>query len=154
MITAVTAITGKAQAKLVGLDGVQSASANIWEDASGARIFISAKLPKAGKYGVHLHAVGKCEGPEFVSAGPHWNPGGKLHGFDNPKGAHAGDLPNLVADKNGDAELTGDISGLKLDELLDADGAAIVIHEMPDDYKTDPSGNSGKRILCGVFNRI
>jgi superoxide dismutase, Cu-Zn family len=108
---------------------------------------------KGGPYGMHLHAVGRCEGPDFATAGPHWNPMGKQHGHDNPAGAHAGDLANLNLMIGTADNSVGTIKDMNLAELLDADGAALVIHEKADDYRTDPSGNSGKRIICGVFER-
>jgi superoxide dismutase, Cu-Zn family len=108
---------------------------------------------KGGPYGMHLHAVGKCELPDFTSAGPHWNPLGKQHGRDNPMGQHAGDLPNvdLYFGRSNSASAT--IADFTVVQLMDGDGAAMVIHEKADDYKTDPTGSSGKRIICGVFER-
>lgn len=109
------------------------------------------------EYGMHLHGIGKCEGPDFVSAGGHWNPSGAEHGLKNPKGSHAGDLPNIIIPASGKLELESRLSSMKLvgsDGLLDADGGAIVIHAKPDDNMTDPSGNSGERIACGVFVQL
>jgi Cu-Zn family superoxide dismutase len=103
---------------------------------------------------MHLHAVGKCEGPDFTTAGPHWNPDMKQHGRDNPMGAHHGDLPNVTAGADRKITLEFKLPDFVISGpagLLDADGGALVIHEKADDYKTDPSGNSGKRIICGVF---
>ena len=106
-----------------------------------------------GTYGIHLHAVGKCDAPDFTTAGPHWNPAQKQHGFDNPMGAHAGDVRNLVVNPDGTAAVSVQLAGALFDGALDADGLALVIHEKADDYSTDPSGNSGKRIICGVFTK-
>lgn len=105
-----------------------------------------------GAHGIHLHSVGQCQ-PPFASAGPHWNPTQKQHGTDNPKGPHLGDMPNVAAgsDSSGHARVTS--AGGTLDSLLDADGASVVVHATADDYKTDPSGNSGARIACGVVAR-
>ena len=103
-----------------------------------------------GVHGVHIHETGKCEGPAFASAGAHWNPTMKMHGRDNPMGAHEGDLPNLMIGTDGRGSISIDVPGTSA-QLLDADGAAVVIHADPDDYKTDPSGNSGGRIACGVL---
>jgi superoxide dismutase, Cu-Zn family len=99
---------------------------------------------------VHVHTVGLCEGPKFVSAKGHWNPAMRMHGFDNPKGAHRGDMPNLRIGKKGTATLTSFIGGVSLADLLDADGASVIIHAGPDDYVSDPAGNSGDRVACGV----
>ncbi|HMP55416.1 MAG TPA: superoxide dismutase family protein [Novosphingobium sp.] len=112
-------------------------------------------LPEGIK-GLHIHAIGTCTAPAFTSAGPHWNPHGRQHGRDNPAGAHSGDLPNLTVNRKGRGRLTFDITGAHLTGpggLIDEDGAAIVIHAGPDDYRTDPTGNSGDRIACGVFRR-
>ncbi len=156
--------TAKVQnSKLIKLD---SATATLY-DTKGANSVGTAYLDQypertqfrlaitlpAGTYGMHLHSTGKCEGPDFASAGPHWNPMAKQHGFDNPMGSHGGDLPNLeVSGKGGDAILIN-LGPISLSELIDADGASIIIHAKPDDYKTDPSGNSGGRMICGVFQR-
>jgi superoxide dismutase, Cu-Zn family len=108
-----------------------------------------------GEHGFHAHAVGRCE-PPFQTAGPHWNPANKQHGEQNPQGAHAGDLLNLTVPANGIAEISVSTRGGTFDgdvALLDADGAALVLHAKADDYRTDPSGNSGDRIACGVVER-
>ncbi|HEX6748545.1 MAG TPA: superoxide dismutase family protein [Longimicrobium sp.] len=105
-----------------------------------------------GEHGFHVHAVGQCA-PPFESAGPHWNPSSKQHGTLNPAGPHAGDLGNLNVGPAGTVTAAGTTRGGRLSELLDADGAALVVHEKVDDYRTDPSGNSGARIACGVIQR-
>ena len=109
------------------------------------RIAVDGLAP--GEHGLHLHAVGLCDRPDFKSAGPHWNPAGKQHGHLNPQGEHAGDLPNITVSANGHGAINFLVSG----ELADADGTSLVIHADPDDYKTDPSGNSGARIACAVL---
>lgn len=110
----------------------------------------------AGTHGVHLHMVGRCEGPGFTSAGGHLNPHGMQHGTSNPAGSHLGDLPNLVIDSNGAGALTAKLRDDRASAeaaLFDSDGTALVIHADADDYKTDPSGNSGTRIACAVLTR-
>lgn len=104
----------------------------------------------SGTHAIHLHAVGSCVAP-FTSAGGHWNPGMKQHGTENPNGPHAGDLPNITAGSDGVA--TVDVTGPAgtIATLLDADGAAIVVHAAADDYRSDPAGNAGARIACGVI---
>lgn len=112
-----------------------------------------AGLPQ-GLLGTHLHAVGKCEPRNFASAGGHLNPAGRQHGAHNPMGSHLGDLPNLSVRADGTASLSVLLEGSAGDvaeALFDDDGTAIVIHAAPDDYRTDPTGNSGARIACGVF---
>lgn len=106
-----------------------------------------------GAHGIHIHAVGQCAAP-FTTAGGHWNPLTHQHGFDNPQGAHAGDMQNIVAGSDSAAAVNVTTRGGILrgtNGLLDADGAAIVVHAGTDDYKTDPAGNSGARIACGVI---
>ena len=98
-----------------------------------------------------MHAVGQCTAPDFSTAGPHWNPTAHEHGRKNPKGTHAGDAPNLIADATGTGRLRTWLSSSTLAALMDADGAAIIVHADADDEMTDPSGKSGKRILCGVL---
>ena len=112
-------------------------------------------LPQ-GTNGIHLHAVGRCDGPDFVSAGPHLNPHGRQHGRQNPAGTHLGDLTNLVVDASGRGELRAELPGSLAENeasLFDADGSAIVLHAKADDNVTDPSGNSGARIACGLLTR-
>ena len=104
-----------------------------------------------GQHGVHVHMTGKCDAPKFESAGAHWNPAGMEHGLEAPKGQHAGDMPNLVVEENGRGTLAYELKGATFAGLMDGDGSAMVVHASADDQKTDPSGNSGDRIACGVF---
>lgn len=135
--------------------GAAAGTASVVPAANGnplLRVKVSG-LP-AGVHGIHIHTVGKCDGPAFTSAGGHLNPSGHQHGKDNPAGSHLGDLPNITVDGHGNGELaqalTVDAATLRA-QLADADGAAVVIHAAPDDYRTDPSGNSGARIACAVL---
>jgi Cu-Zn family superoxide dismutase len=127
-------------------------------EASGdsLRVRVEAVGMSAGAYGAHLHTIGRCDPPGFETAGPHWNPTGQMHGKDNPKGMHKGDLPNLMVgtDGRGSFEYTipnAGLSGMLPTALIDGDGAAVIIHASPDDFRTDPSGKSGARIACGVL---
>ncbi len=120
---------------------------------TGFRITVNAGPMAPGTYGIHIHSVGKCEGPAFASAGAHWNPTARQHGLMNPAGHHSGDLPNLLIGADGTGSVAFDVPGRVdgADGLLDADGAAVVIHAGPDDNVTDPSGNSGARVACAVI---
>lgn len=128
----------------------------------GAVLEIDAHGLPPGLHGIHIHDVGICQGPDFKSAGPHWNPTGKMHGGENPGGAHMGDLQNITVASDGTLKVKVVVPGTYLRnaghdaapgaaQILDASGAALVIHAKPDDYKTDPSGNSGDRIACAVL---
>jgi len=125
------------------------------EAEGGVRFNVSASGIPAGEHGMHVHEVGRCDGPAYTSAGAHWNPTTKKHGRDNPGGAHLGDLPNLVVGPDGGGTATFVIAGARLSEgaqpLYDQDGAALLVHAAADDYRTDPSGASGDRILCSVL---
>lgn len=121
------------------------------QTSGGVSLLISAAGVPHGLHGVHVHAVGRCHPPGFESAGAHWNPAARKHGFNDPQGPHAGDLPNVTASSSGVVRETVVLAGTSLGQLADADGSALVIHAGADDYVTDPSGNSGARIACGVL---
>jgi superoxide dismutase, Cu-Zn family len=136
-------------------DGADRGRVEIFRERSGLRAEIVARGFNPGTYGMHIHTVGKCDGPDFTSAGPHWNPTGAQHGRDNPLGAHHGDLPNLVVEAGAIGRVTARIANGAFagdGGLMDGDGAAFVIHAQADDLKTDPTGNSGGRVVCGVFS--
>jgi superoxide dismutase, Cu-Zn family len=147
------AVSQLALAKLARADGSSAGVATLSQRSDGLWLNVAATKLTPGSYGIHLHTVGKCEAPDFATAGPHWNPASKQHGFDNPMGSHAGDLRNLVVNNEGVGAMDAKVSDGPIDAALDADGLAIIIHEKADDYSTDPSGNSGKRVICGVFGR-
>lgn len=144
-----------AAASLAEPGGRVVGQASLTQESGGVRVRIAVEGLAAGSYGAHLHRTGRCEGPSFDSAGAHWNPTGQQHGFRNPSGRHRGDLPNLVVRPNGRGTLDFTIRAAQLRgeaAIVDADGAAVMIHAQPDDYRTDPSGNSGPRIACGVLS--
>lgn len=140
----------RAVATLKTADGKDAGTVTLLPAGAGMRLAVQVKGLTPGEHGIHIHTTGKCEGPSFESAGGHWNPGGKKHGLDNPAGSHGGDLPNLTVAADGTGIVSTTLTGTVAD-LLDGDGAAVVIHAKRDDGKTDPSGDSGDRIACAVL---
>ncbi len=141
----------KAIATLRTATGVDVGRATATEVAGGIRFTVDAKGMPAGTHGTHVHTIGRCDPPGFESAGGHWNSTAMKHGSMNPQGPHEGDLPNLIVDTGGRGTIGATVPGATMAGLLDPDGAAMVVHAGPDDLTTDPSGNSGARIACGVF---
>lgn len=150
-VNAASAVPAGAMATLQTAQGAPAGTARAVPMDGALRISLQVEGLPAGEHGVHVHMTGRCDAPGFESAGSHWNPTGAQHGLDNPQGQHAGDMPNLMVDQNGRGTLDYTLKGGDLAGLLDTDGAAIVVHATTDDQKTDPSGNSGGRIACGVF---
>lgn len=146
-----------AHANIVNAQGQNIGTATIQRADGGIRIEVQMSQLPPGTHGIHIHTVGKCEGPAFTSAGSHLNPTSKKHGKDNPEGPHAGDLLNIQVEASGNGKaslLAPDVTlGDGPNSLFHEGGTAIVIHEKADDYKTDPTGNSGARIACGVVER-
>ena len=144
-----------AKAQLRNAKGEEIGTATFTEMKEGVKISLSVHGLTPGLHGFHIHTVGKCEPPDFASAGGHFNPHGKKHGLKNPEGAHAGDLQNLVVDTDGTAKgewVTKEVTlGPGTTSLLDTDGSSLVIHANPDDEMTDPAGSAGARIACGVI---
>ena len=153
----VAAADPSGKAVLKNAEGKEVGTATFTPTKGGVKVQVQVANLPPGKHGIHIHAVAKCEPPEFKSAGGHFNPAAKKHGFHNPEGAHAGDLPNLTVGENGKAKATATMKGATLGEgdgsLFGPDGTALVVHADPDDEKTDPAGNSGARIACGVIEK-
>ena len=139
-----------ATAALADASGASVGTARLMQAGADLHVLLDATGLPAGEHGVHLHTTGKCEAPGFTTAGGHWNPTNMKHGMKAPMGPHEGDLPNMTVGADGTGHLDATIRGATLTALMDADGAAIVVHAGPDDYMTDPAGNSGGRIACGV----
>lgn len=137
--------------------GTQVGVATLIQTPDGVRIAVTAYRMPPGTHGLHVHAVGLCEPPEFTSAGAHFNPGSKQHGRLNPAGAHAGDLPNLVVAASGEGGIDVTTKAFTLAggtiSLFGEKGTSLVVHANADDEKTDPTGNSGARIACGVITK-
>ncbi|PYO18263.1 MAG: superoxide dismutase [Candidatus Rokuibacteriota bacterium] len=144
-----------AVAELTNTSGQSVGTARFTQAGNVVRILVEAKGLPPGPHGAHVHAVGKCDPPDFNSAGPHFNPTNKQHGALNPQGSHAGDLPNLTIGPDGTGRMETTTEQLSLgsgpSSVWDADGSALVVHANADDFKTDPTGNSGARVACGVL---
>jgi len=106
-----------------------------------------------GEHAIHIHEVGKCEAPAFTTAGGHFNPKKKAHGILSPKGKHEGDLPNLYVGQDGRVQFDFFAPDLKVKAMFDKDGSAVVVHAKLDDYHSDPAGDAGGRIACGVVEK-
>ncbi len=138
-----------AQDRVIGL-------ATLRETRLGVLVVVTTRDLPPGAHGIHIHAAGKCDKPDFATAGGHFNPNATQHGFKNPKGPHAGDLPNLIVGQDGRGSLSYVHPHLSLEPgasnslLL---GTSIVIHANADDEQTDPAGNSGGRIACGIITK-
>lgn len=143
------------EARLSFANGSPAGTATLLSDARGLRIVGSAIGLTPGAHGFHLHTTGRCEAPGFTSAGGHLNPDNRKHGSLAMGGAHLGDLPNLEIGASGSGRATEAVAGGAgaLGAIFDADGTAVVIHANPDDYRTDPTGNAGDRVACGVLSR-
>ena len=143
--------TGGAPMALVNSSGQSIGTVRAWQTAGGVTLRIDASGLRHGVHGIHVHSVGRCDPPDFASAGPHWNPAGRQHGFNNATGHHAGDLYNVTVAANGALGEAVTVPGASMATLIDADGASLVLHAAADDYATDPAGNSGARIACAVL---
>jgi Cu-Zn family superoxide dismutase len=153
-LAALPAAAQSAKATLKNAEGKQVGSAALTQTPAGVLIRLTVKGLPAGERAFHIHGVGKCE-PPFTSAGPHFNPGNKKHGMMAAEGHHAGDLPNLHVPAGGElvVEVLNPAVTLekgKANSLFGAQGTALVIHAGKDDYKSDPAGDAGGRIACGV----
>jgi superoxide dismutase, Cu-Zn family len=157
ILTIVLPSTAKVKVDLKDAQGKDVGYVVILEKGSGVILTLNLHDLPSGEHAIHFHQNPKCEPPDFKSAGPHFNPENKKHGFDNPEGHHAGDMHNFTVDANGKATATVDDPEVRLGEgpnsLFSNGGTAIIIHAKADDYKTDPSGNSGDRIACGLVTK-
>ena len=160
LLMALLALPSRSAAKTVvelkDAQGKEVGRVIIWDVENGVKLDVLVHDLSPGEHAIHFHQAPKCEAPDFKSAGGHFNPDGKKHGFDNPEGHHAGDMKNFTVDAEGKGAAHLENSDVKLNagpHSLLTNGAAVVIHAKADDYKTDPSGNSGDRIACGVITK-
>jgi len=148
-------IGATATSELQNGEGRAVGTALLTQINAGVRIVVEVRGLSPGTKAVHIHETGRCEPPAFSSAGGHFNPEGRQHGLLNPRGPHAGDLPNITIDAEGSGRLETTTDRITLGagsaSLFDGDGSAIVVHGSPDDFMTDPTGNSGARIACGAI---
>lgn len=157
VIAPAVALADVAEADLIDPAGAIIGRVDFEQTPSGVLIYVAAAGLPPGPHGIHLHAVGACA-PDFKAAGGHINPHGKAHGLRHPDGPDAGDLPNLYVAADGTAmaeffTTSVSLAGAgDLPALLDADGSAVIIHELPDDHRTQPIGGAGGRIACGIIS--
>lgn len=146
-----------AHADIVNDKGEKIGSATLRQSKSGVKINVEVSQLPPGVHAIHIHSAGQCQPPDFKSAGPHFNPDAKQHGMKNPAGSHAGDLPNFTVGSDGKAKISMLAKSVTLgdgpDSLFGPAGTSLVIHAGPDDYITDPAGDSGARIACGVIQK-
>jgi Cu-Zn family superoxide dismutase len=144
--------TASATAEMQNLDRQSVGQVQLRDSPNGVIVTGEFTGLPEGAHGFHIHAAGTCE-PPFESAGGHFNPDDRQHGVENPEGMHAGDLPNIHVPASGELTVEHFAVGLSLDDLFDDDGSSMMVHAGADDYATDPAGNAGDRIVCGVVSR-
>ena len=150
----------KAQKVVVNLQNGQGkavGTATLSNAPNGVKIVLNVHDITPGEHAIHFHQVAKCEAPDFKSAGGHFNPDSKHHGLQNPEGPHAGDIPNFTVDAKGKSKASMVAPNVTLGDgshsVFSSGGTALMIHAKADDGKSDPAGNAGDRIACGVVTK-
>ncbi len=150
----------QATAQLVNASNQEIGVATLTQTERGVEITLNARnLPPSSSLAFHVHQTGKCESPKFTTAGDHFNPTGKSHGHKAKGGSHAGDMPNQQTAADGTLSTTILNTSITLDDnkttgIMDTDGASLILHAKPDDYKSQPAGAAGDRIACGVIKSV
>lgn len=137
-------------------NGSSAGTAMLMRSGDGYSMMVQARGLTPGAHGFHLHTTGRCDAPDFTSAGGHLNPGDRSHGRLSAQGPHLGDMTNLQVGADGMVTATVEVPDVRADalaQIFDADGTAVMIHSGPDDYRTNPSGDAGSRVACGVLQR-